>query len=101
MQTVRVCWAAAEANVSRRIFLLKRLFFFHLVGRLTRSLPLTRPPTFPSVSLASPPLHSVKRHSNVSSCKRRLIQGPYNLLVVTQADRDRVAALALRKVIAA
>jgi hypothetical protein len=33
VQTVRVCDATAEANVFRRVFFLKRLFF-HLVGRL-------------------------------------------------------------------
>ena len=33
MQAVRVCRAAAETHVSRRILFLKRLFFFHLVGR--------------------------------------------------------------------
>jgi hypothetical protein len=31
------------------------------IRRLTRSLPLTRPPACPSVSLASPPLRCVKR----------------------------------------
>ena len=34
MQAVRVCRAATEANIFRRIFFLERLFFFHLVGRL-------------------------------------------------------------------
>jgi hypothetical protein len=32
------------------------------VGRLTRSLPLTRPPACPSMSLGARRLHSVKRH---------------------------------------
>ena len=42
MQAVGVCRAAAEAHVAWRIFFLKRLFGVHLVGRLTRSLPLSR-----------------------------------------------------------
>ena len=33
MQPVRVCRATAEAHVSGRVFFLKRLFFFHVVGR--------------------------------------------------------------------
>jgi len=33
MQPVRVCGAAAEAHVFRRVLFLERLFFFHLVGR--------------------------------------------------------------------
>jgi len=33
-----------------------------VVGRLTHSLPLTRPAACPSVSLAFPPLRSAKRY---------------------------------------
>jgi len=33
MQAVRICRAATEANISRCIFFLKRLFLSHLVRR--------------------------------------------------------------------
>jgi hypothetical protein len=41
--------------------IVKRLFVGEIIGRLTRSLPLSRPDGPPSMSLASPRLHSVKR----------------------------------------
>ena len=37
------------------------------VGRLTRLLPLTRPPACPSMSLGTRRLHSAKRHSKAAS----------------------------------
>ena len=36
-----------------------------IVGRLTRSLPLTRPPACPSMSLSARRLHSVKRRLKI------------------------------------
>jgi len=60
------------------------------VGRLTHSFPLIRPMAYPSVSLASPPLRSVKRRLLTQS--RRLAQTPYNSLSRASAKRDTCSA---------
>ncbi len=57
MQAVGVCRAATEANISRRIFFLKRLFFFHFVGRFCET------------------------PSECCLMQRRLTQTPYNCLI--------------------
>src|SRR6266487_5264048 len=44
------------------------------VGRLTRSLPLTRPPACPSMSLGTRRLHSAKRRSKVASAAADALQ---------------------------
>src|SRR6266478_5920169 len=44
------------------------------VGRLTRSLPLTRPPACSSISLGTRRLHSAKRHSKVASAAADALQ---------------------------
>ena len=78
MQAVRVCRAATEAYVSGRIFFLKRLFFFHLVGRFCET-PF-----------------------ECRLMQRRLTQTPYNCSISRSwATRDTDAALARRRVTAA
>src|SRR6266568_6020869 len=69
---------ARELPVAQQPWLLERSSCpqaAKIVGRLTHSLPLIRPLACPSVSLASPPLRSVKRRSKISW---RLAQTPYS-----------------------
>ena len=68
------------ADVTDREFggaCVKRLFVGEIIGRLTRSLPLSRPEGPPSMSLASPRLHSVKHRLVNQHPPQRT---PYNIL---------------------